>query len=209
MTGGREALDLDPESWEARDLYRLMTSLVIPRPIGWISTVSDSGVHNLAPHSYFNLVATAPPHVVFGSAGIKDTVTNIRQNGEFVVNIVTRAMIEKMNLTAIDAPPDVDEFELAGLAAERATTVRPLRVAGAPAHLECRVVHDLVLGNSVLVVGQVVRVHVDGSVLGDGPTPEADAHLMDPVARLGGRDYSLLGEIITLQRERWAEYGAG
>lgn len=209
MSAVADGVEIDPGAWEARDLYRLLTSVVIPRPVGWISTVSEDGVPNLAPHSYFNLIATAPPHVVFGSVGVKDTVTNIRSNGEFVVNIVTRSMVETMNLTAIDAPPEVDEFQLAGLAAEPSSTVRPPRVSGAPAHLECRAVHDLVLGNTVMIVGEVVRVHVSGSVLADGPDIEADARQLDPVARLGGRDYTMLGEVITLPRERWDDRGAG
>lgn len=209
MSPVADGVELDPGTWEARDLYRLLTSLVIPRPVGWISTVSEDGVPNLAPHSYFNLIATAPPHVVFGSVGVKDTVTNVRANGEFVVNIVTRAMVETMNLTAIDAPPEVDEFMLAGLAAERSSVVRPPRVSGAPAHLECKVVHDLVLGNTVMIVGEVVRIHVARSVLADGPAMEADAHLLDPVARLGGRDYTMIGEVITLRRERWEDRDAG
>jgi flavin reductase (DIM6/NTAB) family NADH-FMN oxidoreductase RutF len=146
--------------------------------------------------------------VAFGSVGVKDTVSNIREVGEFVVNLVSRAMVEAMNVTSIDAPPEVDEFILAGLGSEGSAAVRPLRVRGAPAHLECRVVHELAVGNGILVVGEVVHIHIDASVL-VGPTLDPDPRLLDPVARLGGRDYTTLGEVFTLQREVWGRSTAG
>ncbi|TVR28975.1 MAG: flavin reductase family protein [Nitriliruptor sp.] len=194
--------EFDPAAWEPRALYFLLTGLVIPRPIAWVSTVSEGGVRNLAPHSYFNVVANDPPHVLFVSTGVKDTLRNVRATGEFVVNVVTLDLVEEMNATAADAPAGVDEFGWVGLDAAPSVTVTPPRVARAKAHLECRVVHDLPIGNGNLVVGEVTHVHVDPSVWTDG---RIDPQKLDPVGRLSGSSYATLGEVFTLDRPSWAD----
>jgi flavin reductase (DIM6/NTAB) family NADH-FMN oxidoreductase RutF len=195
-------LDVDPSTWQRRDLYHLVTSLVVPRPIAWVSTVSKSGVRNLAPHSYFNLVGSAPPHVVVGSVGVKDTVRNVRETGEFVVNLATVELMEQMNATGIDAPYEVDEFDLVGLEAEPSRVVRVPRVARSPVHLECRIRHELDLGGSILLVAEVVHVHVASRVIRDGAV---DIGLLRPISRLGGTDYAEIGTITDLPRPRWTE----
>jgi flavin reductase (DIM6/NTAB) family NADH-FMN oxidoreductase RutF len=213
MGSDREALsedsssdiDVIPGEWERRDLYHLVTSIVVPRPIGWISSISPSGVRNLAPHSYFNLVGSAPPHVVFGSVGVKDTVTNVRATGEFVVNLATVELIEAVNASGIDAPADVDEFTLLGLEAEDSTVVDVPRVAASPVHLECRVVHELDLGSSILVVGEVVHIHIAQRVLRDG---RVAIDLLAPLSRLGGLDYAEVGRITELPRPTWGATNA-
>ncbi len=197
-----DPLELDPADWEPRELYFLLTGLVIPRPIAWVSTVSEGGVRNLAPHSYFNVVANDPPHVLFVSTGVKDTLRNVRATGEFVVNVATLDLVEEMNATAADAPAGVDEFDWVGLDAAPSVTVTPPRVARASAHLECRVVHDLPIGNGNLVVGEVTHVHVDASVWTDG---RIDPRKLDPVCRLAGTSYATLGEIFKLDRPSWAD----
>jgi flavin reductase (DIM6/NTAB) family NADH-FMN oxidoreductase RutF len=193
-------LELDPQDWPARQVYFLMTGLVVPRPIAWVSTRSEGGVRNVAPHSYFNVVAHEPPHVVFSSSREKDTLRNIRATGEFVVNLVTMDVVEEMNFTATDFPPDEDEFTWAGLTEAPSETVAAPRVAQAKAHLECRAVEEVTAGNGHIVIGEVVHVHVDPSVWRDG---RVDPELLDPVCRLAGTRYARLGEIFKLPRPSW------
>jgi len=202
--GAGSDLDLTPSEHDRRTVYHLMTSVVVPRPIAWVSTVSSDGVANLAPHSYFNVVSSAPPHVVVGSAGVKDTVTNIRATGEFVVNIATADLIDAVNTTSVDAPPDVDEFVVAGLTAAPSAVVAAPRVAESPVHLECLLRHDLELGGGVLIVGEVVHVHVDARVLRDGVV---DVDLLRPLARLGGLDFAEVGATTARPRPRWTDPG--
>src|SRR4030081_419980 len=118
-------LEVGPEDFGQRDFYLLMTALVIPRPIGWISTISAAGVRNLAPYSYFNLMGSDPAYVAFGSTGVKDSLANLREVPEFVANIVTMHLIEKMNFTSGDFPREEDEFDWAGLTAGPGGKGRP------------------------------------------------------------------------------------
>jgi flavin reductase (DIM6/NTAB) family NADH-FMN oxidoreductase RutF len=195
-----EALEVDPEDWEPRQVYFLLTGLVVPRPIAWVSTRSPTGVRNVAPHSYFNVVAHDPPHVVFSSSGEKDTLRNVELTGEFVVNLVTMDVVEQMNFTATNFPPDEDEFTWAQLGEAPSTVVAAPRVAEAKAHLECRLVKVVPAGNGNIVIGRVVHVHVDGSVWKDG---RVDPVLLDPVCRLAGTGYATLGEVFKLPRPNW------
>lgn len=193
-------LDVDPADWQPRDVYHLMTGLVVPRPIAWVSTYGDDGVRNLAPHSYFNVVAHRPPHVVFSSASEKDTLRNVRARREFVVNIVSMGLVEAMNVTAADFPPDEDEFAWADLDAEPAAVVDAPRVARAPAHLECRLVEEVAAGNGTIVIGEVVHLHVTAAIWRRG---RVDPTLLAPVARLAGSGYAGLGEVFDLERPTW------
>lgn len=187
----------DLTSWPAPQPYRLLTALVVPRPIAWVSTVDASGVANLAPHSFFTVASADPPVVQFTSVGRKDTLRNIEATDEFVVNLATRALLEPMNATSASVAPEVDEFDVAGLRTEAAERVRPPRVAQSPAALECEL-HDVVpVGNSFIVLGRVLLAAVDESVL-DGDRPAE--WLLDPVARLSGSRYVTYGETVSLSR---------
>ncbi len=195
-----ENIEIAPDDWEAKDIYYLMTGLVVPRPIGWISTVSSQGIPNLAPYSYFNAVAHNPPHVMFSSIGAKDSLRNVEETGEFVANIVTMGVIEHMNFTATDFPSEENEFGWAGLTPATAHTVSPARVKEAKAHLECRSVQIVPAGNGNIVIGEVLHIHVDPSVWENGRvSPEK----LDPVCRLAGNNYARLGEIFRLERPLW------
>ena len=194
--------DLDPAALPHRAAYLLLTSLVVPRPIAWVSTRAADGTANLAPHSYFNIVSSDPPIVHFTSTGEKDSLRNVRATGEFVVNIVTRDLVEAMNISSADFPPDVSEFSWAGLEAAPSLRVRPPRVAAARAALECRVESILVKGNGNMVFGEVLGVHVADSIWRDD---RVDATLLPAVGRLGGPHYADTSDIFSIPRPTWAE----
>lgn len=196
------SLELAPGDWPDRQLYLMLTALVVPRPIGWISTVSASGARNVAPYSYFNLMGSDPFLVAFGSSGVKDSLRNIREVPQFVCNIVTGHVLEKMNFTSADYPSDQDEFEWAGLTPAPAAKVRAPRVGEAKAHLECELVQVVSERNSHVVIGRVVHVHVDRSVWRGG---RIDPRLLDPVCRLSGSLYASLGDIVSVQRPAWKD----
>jgi flavin reductase (DIM6/NTAB) family NADH-FMN oxidoreductase RutF len=193
-------LEVSPGDWAEREFYLMMTALVIPRPVGWISTVSPDGVRNLAPYSYFNLMGSDPFYVAFGSTTEKDTISNLRKVPEFVANIVTMHLLEKMNFTSTDFPRAEDEFSWAGLTPVPAAKVRPPRVGEAKAHLECEVVQIVDDRNTHIVLGRIVHAHVDPSVWRDG---RIDPRLLDPVCRLSGSGYATLGELFNVPRPVW------
>lgn len=185
-----------------------LKAIVSPRPIGWISTVDKEGNANLAPYSFFNAVLDVPPMVVFSSAGGKpdrefgkDTVDNIRETGEFVVNVVSHALKDQMSQTSGNYPADIDEFEHAGLTKAACEVVAAPRVAEAPAALECKLVQfiDLPGENNVLVLGQVVGFHMIDEAIKDGIF---DITTYNPVARLGYKDYSTVRDIYPLERPK-------
>ncbi|MFI6284483.1 flavin reductase family protein [Streptomyces sp. NPDC051018] len=195
-----EPLELDPGAWPHRETYLLLTALVVPRPIAWVSTSGPGGVPNIAPHSFFNLVAHEPPHILFSATGVRDTLRNVRASGDFVVNIVSEDLVEAMNLTAADFPPEEDEFQWAGLTARPSARVTAPHVAEARAHLECRLEREISVGGANLVIGEVVHIRVDPSVWRDGRV--SPRHLA-PVGRLAGSAYTRFGEVFSLPRPYW------
>ena len=180
-------IDFDPLNFEGREGYFLMTSIVVPRPIAWVSTVTPEGARNLAPHSYFNAISSNPLVIHFTSTGEKDTLRNAKASGEFVVNIVSASLAEVMNLTAANFPPDEDEFAWAGLETAPSKTVTPPRVARAAAAFECSVNRIVSIGNGHMVFGDVTHLVVDEAVMRDG---RVAPDLLDPVGRLGGSWYT-------------------
>lgn len=187
------------------DGYKLVTGLVVPRPIGWIGSTSPEGVNNLAPYSFFNAVSGDPPTVVFapgaGPGTRKDTADNVRASGEFTVNVVTDEVAEAMNATSAGLPADVDEFANAGLTAVEGVVVGAPRVAEAKAQMECRVTHQLHVGRegggSWLFVGEVVAFHVNEDLL-DGT--RIDQAGLAAVGRHVGNMYSRTHDLFTLVR---------
>lgn len=165
-------------------------SIVGPRPIGWISTQDAKGHLNLAPYSFFNIFNYRPPLVAFSSVGKKDSVRNAEATGEFVHNLATRPLADQVNHTSIDAPPDVDEFALAGLTPAPSIAVAPPRVTESPVSLECRVTHIQQLAtlkgvelDTWLVLGEVVAVHINKTLLREGIYDTAAGQ---PILRGGG-----------------------
>jgi len=185
-------------------------SCVVPRPIGWISSVSADGVVNLAPYSFFNGVSGDPPMVMFAAggrqpSGLKDSRANAEKTGEFVCNMVTWELRESMNTSSAPAAPDIDEFELAGLETEPSELVAPPRVKAAPIHLECKYYKTLELppdrhgGSNAIVTGRVVGVHIRDAILKDGLI---DIERVRPVARMGYQDYTSVESVFTMTRPR-------
>lgn len=184
-------------------------AIVAPRPIGWISTCAGDGRINLAPYSYFNAFSGKPFLVWFSSEGSKDSYTFAAETREFVVNLVSRNLADKMNETGIDAPRGIDEFEMAGIERTASRLVKPPRVAAAYAALECRVTEiyepvglDGDPAGVKVVVGEVVGVHIDESVIVDGLF---DITRAGTVARLGYMDYVSITETFSMRRPRWSD----
>lgn len=184
-----------------------LKAIVAPRPIGWISTVSKSGIANIAPYSFFNAIASSPDMVCFSSGGMKDSAQNIKDTGEFVCNYVSQSLTQKMVHTSIDAPHDVSEFELAELELEASKVVAPARVKETPAALECKLT-DIIqiknaagkLTNNFLIIGEVVSVYINDNFITDG---RFDVEKAEPVTRLGYLDYQKGGELFEMRRPLW------
>ncbi len=170
--------------------YRLLSTAVTPRPIGWISTQSTAGVDNLAPYSFFNVVALDPPVVMFapvGSDELKDTPRNVLDTEEFVVNIVTRELVDQMNATSGSLPSGESEFDHVDIERAPSVVVSPPRVAAAKVTFECELYEWLSVGGSVMILGEVVHVHVADELLTAG---QIDIDKIDTVGRLAGSQYA-------------------
>ncbi len=173
-----------------------LKALVAPRPIGWISTIDENGVHNLAPYSFFNLVSDRPPMVMFASGGYKDSARIVAASGEFVCSLATWDLRNEMNMTSAEVPQNVSEFEFSGLTPEPSKFVRPPRVKESPAALECKHYKTVELPADprdgkmhYLVIGTVVGIYIDDRVIKDGLINLGE---MRPVARLGYKEYGVI-----------------
>lgn len=199
-------ITLDPKVTGPGTFYKLMIGGIIPRPIAWVSTVSLAGRTNLAPFSFFNGVASNPPSLMFSVArkndgSFKDTLRNILETREFVVNLASEPQLEVMHATSKEFPYGESEFGACDLKPLPSTVVKPPRVEGSPLQFECRLLNTLDVGTgkggSTIVVGEIVQAHIleaawqNGHVLHD---------VLRPVARLGGPTYALLGKTLDLKR---------
>lgn len=197
-----------PQDLSPKERYQLLTTLVVPRPIGWISTRSADGVPNLAPYSFFAAISASPPLVAVSIGqrrGLaKDTLVNIRQVGSFCVNVVSTALLEAMNTSSAEVAPGVDEFELSGVTAVPATVVDAPRVAEAPAVLECVLFKEVDLGEApnTLVIGEVKAISMAPELRFLPESWSVDQRSLNPVGRLGGEEYALPGKIRKLARPR-------
>jgi flavin reductase (DIM6/NTAB) family NADH-FMN oxidoreductase RutF len=191
-------MEFSTETTAWQSIYKIMIGAIVPRPIGWVSSIDAQGHHNIAPFSFFNAVCPNPPHLLFCPAirssdgQSKDTLRNVRETGEFVVNLVSYNLAEAMNQTAGEYPPDVDEFALANIRTAPSVAVKPLRVADSLVHFECHVTQIVDIGNTTgagsIVIGRIVHIHVNDSVLYGGD--KIDPLKLQPIARLGGNAYT-------------------
>ena len=201
-------MNVRPEQIPYRDFNRILLSSVAPRPIAWVSTLNN-GHLNLAPFSFFNAVSAKPPllgfspslRLVDGRSAPKDTLHNIRETGEFVVNVVTFAVADAMNLTSGEYDSSVDEFALAKLNTRPSQVVRPPQVAESPVSFECKLNRIIDFGteppSGSLVIGEIVCVHLEESVLKED---RLDPDTLDLIGRMGGVQYSRTTERFDLKR---------
>ncbi len=179
-------------------------ALVVPRPIGWISTVDRNGVVNLAPYSFFNIVSSYPPFVMFSSKPRKDSQRNAEETGEFVANMATYDLREEVNATSAEFGPTISEPERVGLEMVPSRQVKPPRVARSPIALECKYYKTVELitsggvrSASSMVLGEVIGIYIDDAVIVDG---HVDVTRIKPIARLGYMDYAVVDRFFSIQR---------
>lgn len=198
-------MQFDPNKLESSAVYKLLTGSIIPRPIGWISTVDQNGINNLAPFSYFNIVGEK--HIMFSTAknkgNNKDTLNNILQNNEFVLNMVTEDVVEAMNMTSAELPADEDEFTFANLTPINSNLIQPKRVKESKISFECKMIHNYTIPHpenkgATIIVGEIVMMHFDDDVLLDNYKINMENY--KPVSRLAGSNYSKIGEIFSIKR---------
>jgi len=208
-----EALSYDPASLSQHDRYKLLISLVIPRPIALVTTLGPTGIVNAAPFSFFNLFSESPPLAVLGLQSkpggvLKDTSAHIRDRGAFVINLVDEALGAQMNMCAIDFPPEISEIDAAKLTLLPSEKVKIPRIAQAPAAFECRHYTTLeVSAERRLAIGEIVHVHVRPG-LWDTDKMRIDMTQYRPLARLFGNYYASLGEPFTHVRQSYEEWAA-
>ena len=199
------------------DAYKLLVSTVVPRPIALATTVDAAGRVNAAPFSFFNAVSSVPPVVVLGISpgdtagdGYKDTERNIRDTGEFVVNLVDEALAERMNICAVDFPTAIGELEMAGLHAVPSVGVRPPRIAEAPVSFECQRITGLSLGaRSTLEIGRVIHIHIRDDLV-DPERYYVASEKMRLVGRMHGRGwYARTSDLFLMERMSYAEWKDG
>jgi len=200
---------IDPASAAPVDIYKLMVGAIVPRPIAFVSTVSPEGILNLAPFSFFTGISANPPVICFSpmirgsDAGRKDTLRNIERTREFVVNVVSEEFVRQMNICSIEFPPEIDEFEASGLTPIPSDVVKPPRVKESHIHMECTLVQIVdvspkPLGGSI-VLGQVVRFHVDDALIDNY---RIDPDKLRPVGRMGGPTYTRTTDRFDLERPK-------
>jgi flavin reductase (DIM6/NTAB) family NADH-FMN oxidoreductase RutF len=210
-------LSLNPADCEPRQVYKLMTGIIVPRPVALVSTLDRNGVANLAPFSFFTGVGSNPPTLLFcpvvrtpGTSASdaqpdlrKDTLRNVEETGEFVVNVVSETIAAAANATAAEVPPEVDEFVLSGLTPQPSEVVRPARVAESPAQMECRVLQVIYTnrapGAGVIVLGEIVRFHLLSSLVEEFRVDPAG---LDAVGRMAGNTWARTRDRIELIRPK-------
>jgi flavin reductase (DIM6/NTAB) family NADH-FMN oxidoreductase RutF len=209
-TPGNSIVSFNPADYEPRQIYKLMTGIIVPRPVALVSTVDRNGKHNLAPFSFFTGVGSNPPTVLFcpsvrasgAAADIrKDTLRNVEETGEFVINAVSDEIAAAANATAAEVPPEVDEFVLSGLTPQASEVVRPSRVAESPAQMECKLLQVIYTsrepGGGVVVLGQIVRFHLRADLVDNFRVDPAG---LDAVGRMAGNTWARTRERIELIR---------
>jgi flavin reductase (DIM6/NTAB) family NADH-FMN oxidoreductase RutF len=198
-------IQFHPDEMEARAFYRVLNSVVVPRPIAWVCSRSAEGVLNLAPHSFYTVACVDPPVVQFTSVGRKDSLRNVEATGEFTVSLTPAWLFEQVNATATDFPAGLSEAEQCGVRLEPSDRVGVPRVAESPVAVECTLHSTMRLGDSTVVFGRVVAISAWESVVRDG-RPRIEE--LEPLARLGGNEWSTIGDVREIARipyQKWSE----
>jgi flavin reductase (DIM6/NTAB) family NADH-FMN oxidoreductase RutF len=195
----------DPAEMETRAFYRVLNSVVVPRPIAWVCSRSAEGVLNLAPHSFYTVACVDPPVVQFTSVGRKDSLRNVEATREFTVSLTPEALFEQVNATGTDFPAGLSEAEECGVRLEPSDRVGVPRVADSPVAVECTLHSTVRLGDSTVVFGAVQAITAWESAVSDG-RPRIER--LQPLARLGGNEWSTIGEVKEIARipyKTWKE----
>jgi flavin reductase (DIM6/NTAB) family NADH-FMN oxidoreductase RutF len=199
-------MEISPESRSSQDIYKILIGTVLPRPIAWVSTVDLSGNLNLAPFSFFTVASVNPPILCFSpllkeNSIEKDTLANINQTGEFVVNIVSYGLAQAMNRTSGPYPSEVNEFDVAGVTPRQSTTVKPPCVADSLVNFECKLQQIIPLGSEPmagnLILGKVCNIHLHPDIVRNG---EVESESLDAIGRLGGNMYSTIRDCFEMER---------
>jgi len=201
----RPRVQFDPADMERSAFYRVLNSVVVPRPIAWVCSRSAEGVLNLAPHSFYTVSCVDPPVVQFTSVGRKDSLRNVEATGEFTVSLTPESLFEQINATGTEFPPHESEPEHTGVRMEPSDRVGVPRVAESPVALECALHSTLRLGDSTVVFGRVLQISAWESAVRDG-RPRIEE--LRPLARLGGNEWTTIGEVREIRRipyRTWAE----
>lgn len=186
---------------DPKTAYHLLTALVVPRPIAWISSTSADGVDNLAPHSFFTVSSRTPPVVQFTSVGDNDTLKNVRETGEFVVNASPVGLAAQINLSSSNFPRQVSEFDAVGVTREPSVRVRPPRVKEAPSAIECTLNRIIDVGDSWVVLGDVIHVSVKDEVIdSEGDRHHPAFNRLAPLSRLGRNEWGEPGPVWSIER---------
>lgn len=203
-------MEINPTTLPYQSVYKIMTGSIVPRPIGWISSIDLNGRPNLAPFSFFNAVCPNPPTILFcpmirsTDGKPKDTLKNIRATGEFVVNIFGEDLAHEMNASSVEASPDLNEFEFAQVEMEASLMVRPPRVRQAPIHFECKLNQIVEIspnpGGGFIVIGTIIHIHIDKRVLEGEDKIKLTA--LKPIGRLAGNYYTRATDLFEMTRPK-------
>ncbi len=196
-------MDIDPKTFSSREVYNLLVSAVVPRPIAFITSMNKKGKVNAAPYSFFNAIASSPPLVIISAArkkgAMKHTAENILDVKEFVVNIVTEEWLQSMKISSADFPPEISELERSSLTLAPSVTIRTPRIAESPVNLECTLYRHLEVGNEPvdLIIGEITQFHVKDELYSLGAI---DQKKLKPVARMGGKYYATIENLFEMER---------
>ncbi|EJT97039.1 hypothetical protein DACRYDRAFT_112365 [Dacryopinax primogenitus] len=218
ITAAQQWLEGEKQGWTSLDtsvetskLYPMMISGIVPRPVAFVSSISETGVENLAPFSFFNMVAFDPPAIIISCSNkprIKDTCHNIRTTKGFTVNIISEPFVENANVTAVDCPEGVSEWDVSGLTRVSSVLVKPARVKESAFSMECELLdaHNITnpstgIASNTLIIGWVKHIHVRNDVLNERGV--VDPTKLRPVVRVGDISYARLGDVFRLTRHVW------
>lgn len=206
----------DVDAVEPMFAYKLLTATVTPRPIAWVTTLGPGGVVNAAPYSFFNVMGPDPATAVLGvmrdpARGFKDTARNIMETAAFVINLVPERLAQQMNLTCMDAPPDVSELDIAGLTAAPSTHVPVPRIAESPVSFECALLSSMVTGpQQTIVIGRILAIHIDDAHVLDAARGHVDTPSLNLIARMHGSGwYTRANDLFQIDRQSYADWKAG